>query len=58
LLTETGHPFTITTKSDRVLRDLDLIAPAAHRGLAAVAMSVTSLDPRSAARLSRALLPG
>jgi DNA repair photolyase len=53
LLTETNHPFTITTKSDRVLRDLDLIAPAAHRGLAAVAMSVTSLDPS----ISRTLEP-
>ncbi len=53
LLVETKHPFTITTKSDRVLRDLDLIAPAAHEGLAAVAMSVTSLDPA----ISRALEP-
>jgi DNA repair photolyase len=53
LLTETNHPFTITTKSDRVLRDLDLIAPAAHKGLAAVAMSVTSLDPA----ISRTLEP-
>ena len=46
LLLETRHPFTITTKSDRVVRDLDIIAPAARRGLAAVAISVTSLDPR------------
>ena len=46
LLLETRHPFTITTKSDRVLRDLDLIAPAARLGLASVALSVTSLDPR------------
>ena len=28
LLLETKHPFTITTKSDRVIRDLDIIAPA------------------------------
>ena len=53
LLTETKHPFTITTKSNRVLRDLDLIAPAAHEGLAAVAISVTSLDPA----ISRTLEP-
>jgi DNA repair photolyase len=53
LLVETKHPFTITTKSDRVLRDLDLIAPAAHEGLAAVAVSVTSLDPT----ISRTLEP-
>ena len=46
LLLETRHPFTITTKSDRVLRDLDIIAPAAKLGLASVAISVTSLDPK------------
>src|SRR5215203_6159307 len=46
LLLETRHPFTITTKSDRVLRDLDIIAPAARMGLASVAISVTSLDPK------------
>ena len=46
LLLETKHPFTITTKSDRVLRDLDILAPAARLGIAAVALSVTSLDPK------------
>ncbi|MEO6041211.1 MAG: PA0069 family radical SAM protein [Croceibacterium sp.] len=46
LLLETRHPFTITTKSDRVLRDLDILGPAAKLGLAAVAISVTSLDPK------------
>ncbi len=46
LLLETRHPFTITTKSDRVLRDLDILVPAARLGLAAVAISVTSLDPK------------
>ena len=46
LLLETKHPFTITTKSDRVVRDLDIIAPAARLGIAAVAISVTSLDPQ------------
>ncbi|WP_265570720.1 PA0069 family radical SAM protein [Sphingomicrobium nitratireducens] len=46
LLLDLKHPFTITTKSDRVLRDLDLIAPAARLGIAAVAISVTSLDPK------------
>jgi DNA repair photolyase len=45
LLLETRHPFTITTKSDRVLRDLDIIVSAARLGLASVAISVTSLDP-------------
>ena len=45
LLLETRHPFTITTKSDRVLRDLDLLVQAAELRIAAVAISVTSLDP-------------
>ncbi len=45
LLLETRHPFTIITKSDRVLRDLDILIPAAKLGIAAVAISVTSLDP-------------
>ncbi|MCP3733269.1 PA0069 family radical SAM protein [Sphingomonas sp. RP10(2022)] len=45
VLAETHHPLTITTKSDRVLRDLDLLGPMAAQGLAGVAMSVTSLDP-------------
>jgi DNA repair photolyase len=53
VLAETKHPFTITTKSDRVLRDLDIIAPAAAQGLAAVALSVTSLTPQ----ISRTLEP-
>ncbi len=42
------HPVTITTKSDRVTRDLDLLGPMAAKGLAAVCVSVTSLDPRIA----------
>jgi DNA repair photolyase len=45
VLHETRHPLTITTKSDRVVRDLDILAPMAAEGLAAVAVSVTSLDP-------------
>jgi len=53
VLVETRHPFTITTKSDRVLRDLDLLMPAAELGLVAVALSVTSLDPK----ISRTLEP-
>jgi DNA repair photolyase len=51
VLAETGHPLTITTKSDRVTRDLDLLGPMAARGLAAVAMSITSLDSRIAMTL-------
>ncbi|MDQ2892960.1 MAG: PA0069 family radical SAM protein [Pseudomonadota bacterium] len=48
VLRETDHPLTITTKSDRVLRDLDLLGPMAAKGLAAVAVSITSLDPKVA----------
>ncbi len=48
VLAECDHPVTITTKSDRVVRDLDLLAPMAAKGLAAVCVSVTSLDPRIA----------
>lgn len=47
------HPVTITTKSDRVLADLDLIGEMAKRNLIAVAVSVTSLDPH----LSRLIEP-
>jgi len=48
VLTECDHPLVITTKSDRVLRDLDLLVPMAAKGLVAVAVSVTSLVPRIA----------
>src|SRR3546814_8788729 len=43
VLLETKHPLTITTKSDRVLRDLDLLVPMAGQRLVSVALSVTSL---------------
>jgi len=48
VLAECDHPVFITTKSDRVVRDLDLLAPMAAKGLAAVAVSVTSLVPKIA----------
>jgi DNA repair photolyase len=51
LCLETRHPVTITTKSDRVLQDLDLIAELAHLGLAAVAISVTTMDPALSSKL-------
>jgi DNA repair photolyase len=53
VLLETRHPFSITTKSDRVLRDLDLLQPAAELGIVSVAISVTSLDPK----ISRTMEP-
>jgi DNA repair photolyase len=46
VLAETNHPLTITTKSDRVLRDIDILAPMAAKGLVAVAISVTSLETK------------
>ncbi|MWV27849.1 PA0069 family radical SAM protein [Aurantiacibacter rhizosphaerae] len=45
LCLETRHPVTITTKSDRVLRDIDLLAEMATHNLVVVAISVTSMDP-------------
>ena len=45
VLSECAHPFSLVTKSSGVERDLDLIAPMAARGLVAIYVSVTSLDP-------------
>ena len=51
ILSQTNHPLMITTKSDRIIRDIDLLAPMAAKGLASVMISVTSLDPRVAMTL-------
>ena len=51
VLSECDHPASITTKSDRVTRDIDLLAPMAAKGLTAVALSITSLDPKIARTL-------
>ncbi len=48
LLAECEHPFSLVTKSSGVERDLDLVVPMAERRLAAVYVSVTSLDPELA----------
>lgn len=45
VLAEWRHPFSLVTKSAGVERDLDLIAPMAAQRLAAVYVSVTTLDP-------------
>ncbi len=45
------HPVVITTKSARIVRDLDLLGPMAAKKLAAVMMSVTTLDPELARRM-------
>lgn len=53
VLAETNHPLFITTKSDRVTRDIDLLAGMAEKQLVSVALSVTSLTPE----ISRTLEP-
>jgi DNA repair photolyase len=47
------HPVGIVTKSALIQRDIDILAPMAARGLAKVAISVTTLDPK----LSRTMEP-
>jgi DNA repair photolyase len=44
VLAAAHHPVTIVTKSALVTRDLDILAPMAAKGLAKVALSVTTLD--------------
>ncbi|RYY67215.1 MAG: radical SAM protein, partial [Comamonadaceae bacterium] len=53
VLAETSHPFSLVTKAATVERDIDLIAPMAARGLAAVYVTITTLD----AQLTRKLEP-
>jgi DNA repair photolyase len=48
VLERTGHPVGIVTKSALILRDLDVLARMARRGLVKVALSVTTLDPQLA----------
>jgi DNA repair photolyase len=48
VLAEHRHPFSLITKSAGVERDIDLIAPMAARRLAAVYVSITTLDPQLA----------
>jgi len=45
VMSECAQPFSVVTKSSGIERDLDLVAPMAVRGLVAVYVSVTSLDP-------------
>ncbi len=51
VLESTSHPVTITTKSARVCDDIDILARMAERRLAAVMLSVTTLDPRLAGKM-------
>lgn len=53
VLAATNHPVGIVTKSALVTRDIDILAPMAAKGLAKVALSVTTLDRK----LARAMEP-
>jgi DNA repair photolyase len=44
VLRDFNHPVGIVTKSNLVLRDLDILGPMAEKGLAKVAVSITTLD--------------
>ena len=58
VLEEAGHPVGIVTKSALVTRDIDILSRMAERGLAKVAVSVTTLDPKLARRMEpRAATP-
>jgi DNA repair photolyase len=48
VLSECRHAFSLFTKSSGVERDLDLIAPMAAKGLVAIFVSITTLDPQLA----------
>jgi DNA repair photolyase len=48
VLDRAGHPVGIVTKSNLVLRDLDILTRMAKRNLVKVAISVTTLDPKLA----------
>ncbi len=51
VLDRLNHPVAIVTKSVLVLRDLDILSRLASRGLAKVAISVTTLDRRVARKM-------
>jgi DNA repair photolyase len=48
VLDRAGHPVGIVTKSNLLLRDLDILTRMAKRNLVKVAISVTTLDPKLA----------
>ncbi len=53
VLSKANHPVGIVTKSALVTRDIDILASMAERGLAKVALSLTTLDRK----LARAMEP-
>jgi DNA repair photolyase len=59
VLSAANHPVGIVTKSALVARDIDILASMAERGLAKVALSVTTLDRKLARAMEpRAATPG
>ena len=48
VLDRANHPVTVVTKSALILRDLDILSAMAARGIAKVAISVTTLDRKLA----------
>lgn len=58
VMRDAQHPFSLITKSSGVERDLDLLAPLAAQRLAAVYITITTLDPLLARRMEpRAAAP-
>jgi DNA repair photolyase len=58
VLGECNHPYGLITKSSLIERDIDLIAPMAEKGLAAAAITITTLDGEIARTLEpRAAAP-
>ena len=51
VLSRARHPLTIVTKSNLILRDLDLLSPMGRDGLVKVFVSVTTLDRALARRM-------
>ena len=51
IMDRTNHPTGIVTKSALILRDIDLLASLAERGLVKVCLSVTSLDRQLARKM-------
>ncbi len=48
VLSKHEHPVSIVTKSNLILRDLDLLVPMAQKNLAGVMISITTLDTKLA----------
>ena len=58
VMREASHPFSLITKSSGVERDLDLLAPLAAQRMAAVYVTITTLDATLARRMEpRAAAP-